>query len=243
MARFSVRRARWSGDARVPVEGLTEELSAALPPRFEAAGVALAAGGPSILEACWVAGRDLADLGVPLDESIEELRSTTRLVRDRDPTYDEVRALSVAWGEATLAYLHGVSCSDPLTGLSSLAHLRERVADLYRGGRGDDRRHALVVTQAGAPAGLDPLASSRRLTLLGRAARTVFDGPEPIGRVGPARVVVVAARDAALAPRVSLLRRMVEPHAERVWIERLPRTDDSAAHLLDELARGTGRSL
>jgi hypothetical protein len=216
----------------------TEALLADMPPRFEAAGEALAAGDPSVLEACWVAGRDLADAGVSLGESIEGLRSTTRLVRERDPSFEELRALSVAWSEATLGYLHGLSCADPLTGLSTLAHLRERIGELYRGSRHDARRHALVVTQVDTLPGLDKIASSRRLTLLGHAARTVFDGPEAIGQVGPSRIVVVATRDDALAPRVSLLRRMVEDRADRVWIEGLPGTDASAVRLLDELARG-----
>ena len=209
-----------------------------MPPRFEAAGEALAVGDSSVLEACWVVGRDLADAGVSLAESIEALRSTTRLVRERDPSFEETRALSVAWSEATLGYLHGLSCADPLTGLSTLAHLRERIGRLYRGAQHDAVRHALVVTQIGGSPGLDRLASSRRLTLLGHAARSVFDGQEAIGQVGPFRVVVVATRDDALAPRVSLLRRMVEDRADRVWIEGLPGTDASAVNLLDELARG-----
>jgi hypothetical protein len=238
VVRFSLRqRSRGASEEAMRVE-LTDELRAALPPRFEAAGEALAADAPSILEACWVAGRDLADVGTSLGESIEGLRSTTRLVRHRDPSFDEIRALSIAWSESTLGYVHSLSCSDPLTGLSTMAHLRERISDLYRDSRGDARRHALVVTEAGLVRGLDKIASSRRLTLLGHTARSVFDGPESIGRVGAARVVVLATRDDALVPRVSLLRRMVEDRADRVWIEGLPESDASAVHLLDELARG-----
>jgi hypothetical protein len=235
---FSLRRSRGTNPEQAARVELTEELLAALPPRFEAAGEALAVGDSSILQACWVVGRDLADAGVSLGESIEGLRSTTRLVTERDPTFDEMRALSVAWSEATLGYLHGLSCSDPLTGLSTLAHLRERIGELYRDTRDHASRHALVVTEMGADPRLDKLASSRRLTLLGHAARTVFAGQEAIGKVGPSRVVVVATRDDALAPRVSLLRRMVEDRADRVWIEGLPGTDASAVNLLDELARG-----
>jgi hypothetical protein len=235
---FSRPRSRGASHEQTTRVELTDELLAAMPPRLEAAGEALAVGDTSVLEACWVAGRDLADAGASLGESIERLRSTTRLVRERDPSFEETRALSVAWSEATLGYLHGLSCSDPLTGLSTLAHLRERIGELYRGSRHDPGRHALVVTQVGSAPGLDKLASSRRLTLLGHAARSVFDGQEAIGQVGPARVVVVATRDDALAPRVSLLRRMVEDRADRVWIEGLPGTDASAVHLLDELARG-----
>jgi len=232
------RRPRGARHKRTPGAELSVEELAALPPRFEAVGEALALGAPSILETCWAAGRDLADAGVSLGESVEGLRSTTQYVRRRDPSFEEMHALSVAWSEATLGYLHGLSCSDPLTGLSTMAHLRERIADLYRDSRDDARRHALVVTQVGSPAGLDKMASSRRLTLLGHAARSVFHGSEAIGLVGQSRVVVVAARDDGLAPRVSLLRRMVEERADRVWIEGLPGTDASAVNLLDELARG-----
>lgn len=218
-------------------EDLSEELRAVIPQRFEAAGEALAVGS-SAIRACWVAGRDLADEGVSLGESLERLRSTTRLVTSRDPSFDESHALSLAWSEATLGYLHGLSCADPLTGLSTLAHIRERIAELYRDARLEARRHALVVAEVHRSPYLDNVASARRLTLVGHAARTVFAGQEAIGQVGPSRVVVVAPRDDSLAVRVGLLRRMVEDRADRVWIEGLPSSDASAVQLLDELARG-----
>ncbi len=210
---------------------------AAVPPRFEAVGEALADRSTSVTEACWVVGRSLAEMGVSLGESLEGLRSATQLVSHRDPLYAESHALSLAWSEATLEYLHGLSCADPLTGLSTLAHLRERISELYRDSRRDVREHALVVTQLPAP-GHDRLGEARRLTLVGESARSVFCGTEAIGQVGPSKIVVVAPRDEALAGRVALLRRMVTERAERVWIEGLPSSDSSAAFLLDELARG-----
>ncbi len=217
---------------------LSEEQRAALPPRFEATGEALAGAPDRVLQACWVVGRDLADMGTSLGESIEGLRSTTRLVQHRDPVFDEMQALSVAWSEATLAYLHGLSCSDPLTGLSTMAHLRERIAGLYRDARADAHRHALVVAELAQPVGLDNVAAARRLTLVGHAARSVFAGQEAIGKVGPSRVVIVARRDDDLGQRVSLLKQMVSDRAARVWIEGLPTSDESAVNLLNELARG-----
>lgn len=222
--------------AKAKIE-LTEEMRAVLPPRFEAVGEALADGSASVTEACWVAGRSSAEMGVSLGESLEGLRSATQLVRHRDPTYAESHALSLAWSEATLEYLHGLSCADPLTGLSTMAHLRDRISELYRDSHHDVRGHALVVTQLAMP-GLDPLGAARSLTLVGETARSVFSGTEAIGQVGPSRVVIVAPRDEALAGRVALLRRMVTERAERVWIEGLPTSDSSAASLLDELARG-----
>lgn len=232
-----LNKRRGSGSAALGAE-LTDAVRGALPPRFEAAGEALAAG-RFVVGACWVAGRGLAEVGASLGESLEGLRTTTRLVADRDPTFEECHALSLAWSESTLGYLHGLSCADPLTGLATLAHLRERISELYRDTA--NRSHALVVTEAhlSGPGGdFDAISSARRLTLLGETARSVFARAATVGQVGHSRVVVVAPRDDSLAPRVSLLKRMVEDAADRVWIEGLPGTDQSAAYLLDELARG-----
>ena len=54
------------------------------------------------------------------------------------------------------------------------------------------------------------------------------------------RVVVLAERNDRLGRRTALLRTMLmsADRPPRVWIEGLPATDDSAAVLLDELARG-----
>ncbi|MFT4082055.1 MAG: hypothetical protein QM638_05675 [Nocardioides sp.] len=253
--------------ARRTVHELTHEQRAALPPRFEAAGEALAAGSPFMAETCWVAGRELAEGGVSLGESLEGLRLTTQLVSGRDPDYDEMHALSLAWSESTLGYLHSLSCADPLTGLATLAHLRERLTELYREARA--ARHALVVTDARrlgeSAVGIDPalrpeepsgdrrdpagpadsgalvaesLAWARRLTLLGNTARSVFSSGATVGQVGHTRIVVLTPRDEVLPTRVSLLKRMTYDAADRVWIEGLPPNDRSAGMLLDELARG-----
>lgn len=233
-------RKRDPAHLRHPGVELTEELRARLAPRFEAVGEALAAGTSSV-GACWVVGRTQAELGSSLGESLEGLRATTQLVVSRDPLFEESHALSVAWSESVLGYLHGLSCADPLTGLSTHAHIRERIAELYRNAVADtigvdsvSRSHALVVTAVGDV--LDPISSARRLTLLGQTARSVFAGSETVGQVGH-KVVVIAPRNESLPGRVSLLRRMVARQAERVWIEGLPGNDASAANLLDELAR------
>lgn len=235
-------RRRKSADLRQPGAELTEKLRAQLAPGFEAVGEALAAGTSSV-GACWVVGRTQAELGSSLGEGLDRLRTTTQLVLFRDPLFDESHALSLAWSESVLGYLHGLSCADPLTGLSTHAHIRERIAELYRNAVADavgansvSRSHALVVAEVG-DVPLDPISSAHRITLLGQAARTVFSGSETIGQVGH-KVVIVTPRTETLPGRVSLLRRMVVPQAERVWIEGLPDTDASAASLLDELARG-----
>ena len=113
---------RFAMKSRGPGSGalgeLTNEQRAALPPRFEAVGEAQASGADPI-EACRHLGGVLAGDGVSLEEALEGLKATSTLVRGRDPEYAEVVALSTAWSEATLGYLHRLSCDDPLTGLAT----------------------------------------------------------------------------------------------------------------------------
>ncbi len=235
---------------------LTSGLRLRLPPRFEAVAEALAAGAGSV-SACRVAGAELARDGASLDETLDALRETSRAVCGRDPSYDDVSALLVAWSDATLAYLHQISCEEPLTGLASPAHVRSRLAELIRGQLreaahphlGD--RYCLVVLDLPhdrhnrhnmVAAGDRSITRSLRMARLGEAARTVFSGAETIGRISPNRVVVIAEREERLGKRVRLLRRLVEGveldgQMSRIWIEGLPGTDAGVTVLLDELAR------
>lgn len=248
MGRFTTRKRR--GAAAGPEAGgeLSSQLRAALPPRFEAVGEALASGSGSAV-ACEVAGALLAADGASLAESLDGLSETSRLVVGTDPGFVDSRALAVAWSDAMLGYLHGLSCEDPLTGLASLAHLRGRVTDLYRGEVPDGSRvcdtHALVVLAAPTWPGpvtgrSEVLTRAMREARLGDTARAVFPGTETIGYLSPGRIAVLAGRDEWIGRRVGLLRRMLDgdvlPHV-RVWIEGLPDTDDAAASLLDELTR------
>lgn len=227
---------------------LPEQVRAGLPHRFEAVGEALASGSCSA-DACDVAGRRLAEDGASLDEVLDGLRTTSRMVTGAEPSYADLRAISVAWSEVTLAYLHQMSCEDPLTGLASLAHVRTRLSELYRGRSRSDagmqETHALVVADIPERIGIDTadgpdrFTRAMRMVRLGESARTVFPGTEIIARLGASRMVVVAGRDEHLGRRVALLRTMLESaeFPSRVWIEGLPATDDSVALLLDELAR------
>jgi len=221
---------------------LSSEQRAALPPRFEAVGEALASGSGAT-SACELVGAALARDGMSLAEALDLLAETTALVCGTEPSFYDARALCVAWSEATLGYLHSLSCDDPLTGLASLAHLRSRVAEVYRGPDPSPADHALVVVVAPPDpvSGYDDVLSrSMRVAQLGDTARTVFSGTETIGHVAPGRVVVLAGRDDRIGRRVGLLREMLDAGPEtvaRVWIEGLPQTDEGAAALLDELTR------
>lgn len=223
-----------------------------LPHRFEVLGEALVSGS-DVLDACAVAGQELARDGASVQETLEGLRDTCRQVSGDDPSYEVVSALVTAWSETTLGYLHQLSCDDPLTGLASQAHLRSRLSELYRLADHDPvTSHALVL--CAMPFGDDPseepgdhFTRAMRLARAGELARTAFARDETIARLGTHCVAVLAQRDDRLARRVRVLRTLLGSLESdglpsgppvRVWIEGLPTSDRGAGMLLDELARG-----
>jgi hypothetical protein len=179
-----------------------------------------------------------------MEETLEELALTVGALAGRDPDVAEIAAAAVGWAEATLGYLHRLTCEDPLTGLASLAHLQARVVELHR--ETDcvvplGSRHALVVLEpAPGPPGTSPGSLDRSLTLarLGATARRVFPGQEVVAGLG-GRVVVLAGRS-GLDVRVRAVRDLLRcgPTPTRVWVEGLPDGRTAAGALLDELARG-----
>ncbi len=228
------------------------------PARFEAVGERLAAGHDAS-EACAMVGRGMARDGVDLGEALDGLMTTYAHVLGGEPDFRAVRALGQAWSEETLGYLHQLSCEDPLTGLASLAHLRARLSEVYRGdeqgGSAMPTSHALVVLDltllARTSVRGDMFESTLRLVRLAEGARMAFPGGETICQASPRRVVVLARRGDLLAQRVGLLRDLVEdlvpgggpgsgPESgrARVWIEGLPPYNYGAGLLLDEIARG-----
>jgi GGDEF domain-containing protein len=228
---------------------LSESLREQLPMRFEAVGEALASEG-DVIAACSVVGGDVARDGAALGEALSGLRTTYELVRGTTPDFDATEALSVAWSEATLEYLHDLSCEDPLTGLTSLAHVRTRLAEVYRDADltevGVQDSHALVVValrSRGVEAILEHhFTRALRLCQVAEAIRTVFPGGETIGRLGLNRAVALVSRTPDLGTSVATLTDYLGdldlgPSDVRVWIEGLPASADSASRLLDELAR------
>lgn len=244
---FGRRRAGSAGEA--PGLELPEEVRRSLPPRFEAVGEALvSATDPS--PACAVVGRGVARDGAGLGEALDGLRTTFALVLGTEPDVASVEALSVAWSEATLEFLHELSCEDPLTGMASLAHLRSRVMEVYREseqtGEPVSTGHGLVVVDLAASGPNRPadhqFTRALRLVQVAETTRAVFAGGETIARVGPDRAVTLVRRLPRLGSSVALLRELVGeldlgPAGARVWIEGLPANADAASRLLDELAR------
>ena len=124
------------------------------------------AAGHDASAACAVVGRDMARDGADLGEALDGLRTTYARVLGGEPDFRAVRALCLAWSDETLGYLHELSCEDPLTGLASLAHLRARLAEVYRGAEQGETSvatsHALVVVD------LPLLAEPARTGRIGR---------------------------------------------------------------------------
>ena len=228
---------------------LLPEVRMALPMRFEAVGEALASG-HDVVGSCSVVGRDVARDGASLAESLADLRTTYQLVLGAAPGFEATEALSVAWSEATLEYLHDLSCEDPLTGLASLAHVRSRLDEIYREAELGDvrvsRSHALVIAElrfrgpTRAPG--HHFTRSLRLVQVTEAMRAVYSGGQTLGRLGLDRAVAVVPRATDLGVSVALLRDLLDDADlgavdVRLWIEGLPASADSATRLLDDLAR------
>ncbi|NUR06653.1 MAG: hypothetical protein HOQ22_13180 [Nocardioidaceae bacterium] len=188
--------------------------------------------------------------GAALGEALSGLRTTYRLVLGRAPDFEAAEALSVAWSDATLEYLHDLSCEDPLTGLASLAHVRTRLDEIYRDAEITDVRvpgsHALVIVELGfreatATRG-HQFTRALRLVQVTEAMRAVYAGGQTIGRLGLDRACALVPRSADLGTSVGLLREFLGDldlgdTDVRVWIEGLPTSAESASLLLDDLAR------
>lgn len=242
MANFSsLTRRRASGPAGRELSELELQL---LPHGFEAVGEALAAD-EDPTAACAVVGRAYAREGSSLGEALEGLRATYASLVGGEPGFAATEALSLAWSEATLEYLHQLSCEDPLTGLASLPHIRCRLAEIYRGSLNDgvDVRstHALVLVDV-LSAESDHFGRALMLARVAEGIRLVFGGGETVGRVGHTRAVAVVRRTPELGATVAVLRSYLADmrlgsRDVRVWIEGLPASEESATYLLDELSR------
>jgi hypothetical protein len=159
-----------------------------------------------------------------------------------------IRALSEAWAEACVATANRIaSCEDPLSGLTSAAYLRTRLAEVYREAEaaatsvGDD--YILLVLDAAAAlteqnrTGWDAIVFRLRL---GDALRRVFPGGETLSSVSPSLVIGLLARGPGLQAQVERLSYDL-PRTEgmdgcRIWLEGLPGSLPAAHDAVEYLA-------
>lgn len=244
LALFSRRRV---AERPEPDRRLTEAQRRELPAGYDAIAEALVAG-RSPAAACSVVGRDLASDGVSLGEALSGLGATFAAAGAGVPDFAATEALAVAWSEATLEFLHDVTCEDPLTGLASAPHLRTRLAEVYRGAHleGTSLRttHALVVVDVPRRSGglLEAPAFGRALGLaaVAEVLREVFAGDETVARLGTDRVAALVRRSDTLGQSVAQVRATLErlplPSHAGVWIEGLPGQPELGTRLLADLA-------
>lgn len=211
---------------------------------FLAIEEALESGQADIASVAHVVGACAAHLGSPLQEVLDLLERTYE-EHGAVPAYDVVKALAVAWSEEALVHRHQESCEDPLTALSSLAHLRARLGDTYRGAERDglraDQSHALIVVELPVFPG-NQLSGSLAMLEAAEAVRTVYSGDETIAQATSRRIAALVERSRMDRSTLELLqilvRRLHTGDAEpRMWIESLPRHASGIGWLLNELAR------
>ena len=194
-------------------------------------------------------GRSAAAEGQPVDDLLEDLAVTYRNLGGAEtPPFAVVRQLTTAWADASLSYLHAISCEDPMTGLASLAHVRSRLSDIYRSARNNGNvgapPYALLIVEIdwsrAEPSHLDKVM---RLIDVAELVRTAYPGDETIGRLSRTRIVAVVPRHDDMGHAVAGLLGLLHGWerrsrlAARLWLEGLPPLADSAGVLLDELAR------
>lgn len=206
---------------------------------------ALESGHADIASVAHEVGASAANLGSPLQEVLDQLERAYAS-KGAKPAYEVVRALTVAWSEAALVHHHEQSCEDPLTALSTLAHLRSRLGDLYRGaersGYAVGDAYSLVVVELPRVESANMLSDSLAMLEMAEAMRTVYSGDETIAQVSPRRAVALVESERTDRSTLELLqiliRRQTNGNAEpRFWIESPPRSAAGIGWLLSELAR------
>jgi hypothetical protein len=187
-----------------------------------------------------VVGASAALDGSPLDEVIDLVEEAFAGA----PRHDAVRAACLGWAERATARVHDAGCEDPLTSLSTVPHLHSRLGDVYRAAAVEEQRagdgHVLVVVEVGVGRARSALETSLRAIEVGEVLRSVFPGGETVARIGPARFVVLAARERADPTTIALVgvllgRTPTGGRAPRLWVEELPPTLGDVPGLLSAL--------
>ena len=200
--------------------------------------------GRDLAAPCGLLGRERADAGVGLDEALTDLA----VLPGRHARTDlPVRALAAGWAEVACDPARTGVCEDPLTGLTTPAYLRTRLAETYR----EAARTGVPVACSSAlvVVAVDPVDGSRlrtmsRLLLVADGLRDTFPGGETLAGTGPAHAAALVQRESELPARVVALREFLSERLRqagsppaRAWIESLPSSLAAAYQLLADLAR------
>jgi hypothetical protein len=207
---------------------------------FEAVTEALSAGRDATV-ACAVVGRQAARTGVDLGVALDRLLAAAAHAHGREPSYDAVRALCVAWADETLGLVNRVSCEEALTGLATPAHLQARLREAYRSGEAAALALVVVDLVGSVAAPTDMVSGAYRDVQVVERARLAVGGGLVVCRPCPDRLLLLVRRTPVLGAQVGDVVTLVEgvtgAARVRAWIEGLPRAREGAVALVDELSR------
>ncbi|WP_433331462.1 hypothetical protein [Spirillospora sp. CA-294931] len=210
--------------------------------------------GRGMAVACVWLGQARGRAGVGLGETLDDLGALFTVLAWPDPPLTLVRCVAEGWVDSGLMSLATESCEDPLTGLTTMAYLRSRLAELYRAaaelGISPAETHALVIVDLSD--GSEPWRRLARAIVVAHDMRVVFRGGETLTLVGTGRAAALVPTTSRLEPQVASLRRLLtrtlarsdDPDGGRLvggggflaWIERLPGSPGEAQELLEVLA-------
>jgi hypothetical protein len=208
----------------------------------DAVAEAMLPGAPAVdlARACGALGRARARAGVGVTETIEDLAALYAVLGRGTPPLTLVSSIAEGWAEEGLTRHARGCCEDPLTGLTTIAYLRTRIAEVYRAaeqlGLNPASTHRLVaVCPARRP---DPWRRLASDILLGHDLRAAFPGGDTLAQspVSGAGIALIGARTDITA-RYTKLRRTVElGYGARTRMSPLPASLTEALRLVDELA-------
>ncbi|MFI9593527.1 hypothetical protein [Nonomuraea sp. NPDC052265] len=226
-------QARWRGRSMAAGWSLADDWWA---PAVQYA-IKAATDGGDLPRACEELGAARAGAGVGIAEGLSDLAALFAVTDRGEPSFPLVRAYAVGWAERSFAPMNDLQCEDPLTGLATVAYLRTRLGELYRGAVAGG--HLLVVAEPYGPIGelAERLAAALNLAT---ALRKVFTGDETLALLAPVRVGAVTTEDERLPGKVARLRATDILHGRnpRVRVRRLPRAHAQALALIRTLTLG-----
>ncbi|MGW0807265.1 hypothetical protein [Nonomuraea sp. NPDC002799] len=184
--------------------------------------------------ACWALGAARADAGVGIAEGMDDLAALFTEVGTGEPPFAAVRSFASGWAEKSVAPFGELHCEDPLTGLATVAYLRTRLGQLYRGSAAG---MCLVVAEPYRKA--DEVAERLAMALnLATALRRALPGDETLALLAPARVGALTRSDERLPGKVARLReaRILYGRRPRVRVRPLPKAYGQALALIRTLS-------
>lgn len=186
--------------------------------------------------------------GVSLAETLNDLEALFTAARLGPPPFATVRAVSLAWAGAVAEYQESRGCIERRSGLATGAHVRARLAELYReatwAGHSLSETHCLVVVELAEVDDGDLWNDALRMTDVAECMLAVFDAGQTIGLAGVGRAVAVVAKSSELPRNVECLRRLMNDWhrfgspgpCPRIWVESLPSAGEAVGRLLNDLA-------